>query len=307
MFLKKFFLILLLSSAHLSGILYSQSIYAGHEVFQDKQIFETYKKTVSRFSQNSKKSLTESEIEIVFKKTIENPVANLDVIEKYDPTGAIGFCFGRALTAQLSAMELGLDESVIKKLFVIGDLRSSPEKGEWRFHVTTLVPRDDGKYIAIDPITYGSTQEYRPFEAHEWVEFVRKGWDQWHGKNPKALFYLSDAETILPDITHLTVPEDGQKLIELNFNPLNKGFVENPNIKQVLGLPNDVRIFRASTPEIERSFFLTTQEPEETRFNFEGLSVSEYRAQGEGSKTQQYNFSYNGYFKDLLKTFNKGN
>lgn len=142
-----------------------------------------------------------------------HPVAGLPALAKYDPTGIIGFCFGRATAVQLMARAMGLKQESIRKLFVSGDLRSG-EAPQWRFHVATLVHGDDGKWYAIDPIFPA------PMEAADWNAQVRAIWD----KAGKAKFYLSGADTAIPEIR--TVPdidkETGERLIELSFNPVGR-------------------------------------------------------------------------------------
>ena len=81
---------------------------------------------------------------------VRNPVSRLERLDEYDPSGAIGFCYGRAMSAQLMASRLGLETKSIRKLFIVGDLRSNPAKRDWRFHVTTIVRNDRGEWIALD-------------------------------------------------------------------------------------------------------------------------------------------------------------
>ena len=76
-------------------------------------------------------SLSINQTHELYRDTLQNPVTRLEALSPYDPTGFIGFCFGRAMAAQLHARkQQKLDPKVIFKLFVIGDLRANPEKPE---------------------------------------------------------------------------------------------------------------------------------------------------------------------------------
>ena len=74
--------------------------------------------------QGTKNSLTKSERQELYKSARHHKVAALEVIGQYDPTGEIGFCFGRAMTVHLIARRMGLASEGVRKLFAIGDLRS---------------------------------------------------------------------------------------------------------------------------------------------------------------------------------------
>jgi hypothetical protein len=66
-----------------------------------------------------------SHLHAVVKK---HPVAGLGALAKYDPSGALGFCFGRAMAVHLSALRLGVDDVDVKKLLLleISDLGRTP-------------------------------------------------------------------------------------------------------------------------------------------------------------------------------------
>jgi hypothetical protein len=209
----------------------------------------------------------------LWKRTYEHPIAGLDdegKLKKYDPDGIIGFCFGRAMTAHLLARELGLKPDRIKKLFVIGDLRSG-ETPEWRFHVTTLVMGSDNRWHAVDPIMGG------PMSADEWIAAVHKGWDP----EKKAKFYLTDADAVIPDITEVPdLPkEKAAKIIELAFDPEGK-----PGFTRWSGSAETVY---EVDPE-RRDIHLRSAGASRNGFDFLSVAVNNML------------ISYNGYFPDLL-------
>lgn len=108
--------------------------------------------------------------ERLLSSTMNNPVASLDVIDKYDLQGNIGFCFGRAMTAHLEAIHMGIDKGSVLKLWAIGPMG----QGSWAWHVTTLVkgPGLQGgeSWWAIDPI-FGQVMTASQWHARMMEEF----------------------------------------------------------------------------------------------------------------------------------------
>jgi len=262
----------------------------------ERDTFQAYQEIFRPEEGHARRVLAGLERAALYQMAVENPVATLDdaVIGKYDPTGAIGFCFGRAMTAQLGARELGLSLSSLKKLFIVGALCSgctgATDAPEWRFHVTTVVKGEDRKWYAIDPIMHESGP-YRPLTVERWIERVREGWDRYHGGEPRAKLYLTPPDAILPDITTLPSPETGERLIELNFVPESHGLRALRSTNRALGLSsrNREKIY-ALTAGQAAEYFLTTSEREADRFRFLDIRID-----GDA-------IPYNGYFVDLLKT-----
>ena len=223
----------------------------------------------------------------VYRRTIENRVSHLDNLAKYDPDGFIGFCFGRALSAQLTARQAAsLDPAGIYKLFIIGDLRSNPAKEEWRFHVTTVVPAkaNNGRdvWVALDPIMD------RPMLVADWIKAVRGGWDSWHGGAPRANLYLAPGLAIMPDIRDFPTPESGKHIIELNFDPDSKGILPNDAWMKQIGTKDKVR---ALTQGQSEKLFLTAKSGLATSFDFLSIKINEDL------------ISYKNYFADLVESF----
>jgi hypothetical protein len=214
-------------------------------------------------------ALDDTAIRNLFEFVKSHPVANVNKLKQYDPSGAIGFCFGRSTAVTLSARISGLDPTEIRQLFVVGDLRSGSAP-EWRFHVTTLVRGITGTWIALDPIMPA------PMPMDAWIDRVSSIWD----RNSKAQFYITPFDTIIPDLT--TVPdvsnETGENLIEISFNPAQKaGFTPIANRTQ--------RLYELTRQTAQRYFFTST---EVQRFNFDGIRINSMQ------------FNYNNYFADLF-------
>lgn len=229
-----------------------------------KALYERLVRAPARLS-----GLTAAQRQELWEAVLRHPVAGLDderKIERYDPQGFIGFCFGRAMAAHLLARGMGLAEGSVRQLFTVGDLREG-EEPQWRFHVAALVKGEDGQWYAIDPIMEG------PMAASAWVAAVRGTWD----KAGKARFYLTPAATVIPDVT--AVPdqgkETGERLIELSFDPAGKdGFSADPGL--------GAGVFRVSRAAVAAHFKTADV------FDFDGIAVNGERV------------SYNGYFADLL-------
>lgn len=209
-------------------------------------------------------------------------VAGLDDPEKlarYDPTKAIGFCFGRSMTTHLGARRMGLAQNSIRYLFALGALDSRPQwqgPPEWRFHVTTLVRGEKNAWYAIDPIMNG------PMTAKQWVAAVHQGWDP----KRKAQFYLIEPSFAIPNLT--TVPdidkETGKLIVELSFDPSKH--LDEFIPRQDLGR----QVYELNGPEATQKHFHGIGAPKNP-FQFLDVSINDQK------------ISYNDYFVDLLQAF----
>lgn len=221
------------------------------------------------------RSLDAAARQALYDRTALHPVARLDALDRYDPQGAIGFCFGRAMAAHLLARRLGLAPDGIRKLFIIGDLRSG-DAPEWRFHVTLLVRGEDGGWYAIDPIMPG------PMPVKDWILAMRRGWDRpAPGKAGQAKLYLTPASAVLPDVSVVPEPgqESGSRVIELSFEPKgDAGFTRLGRL--------DALAFEVSAEAAERRF--AAPGDGSVRFEFQGITIN-------GERTD-----YRGYFADLF-------
>ncbi len=239
---------------------------------EDDVVRERYYR-IKKFDITKHQSFDINQIRTLFFNTDENEVAGLDYIYKYDPTEALGFCFGRAMAAHLIALKMGLKEENIKKLFVVGDLRSTREP-EWRFHVTTIVKGPDNVWYAIDPVlSYAMRMD-------TWIGRVQSIWD----RNRKAIFYITRADAIMPDMSFVPAIEEekGENIIELAFNPLNKPGFDKKNIRGDMA-----PVFELSEEAIYK-YFSDVGERED-RFDFTHIVVN-------GAS-----LSYNNYFAELTE------
>ncbi|MCX5784188.1 MAG: hypothetical protein NTX59_00710 [Elusimicrobia bacterium] len=222
-------------------------------------------------SPGTKPRLEENELLSLFRAAVTNKVARLSALGKYDPSGVIGFCFGRAMTVHLLARKMGVPNDSIKKLFLVGDMRSGAEP-EWRFHVTTLVKGPRNGWVAVDPIFE------KPLPMLDWIKRVRGTWD----KNGKAKLYFADPSAILSDLRIVPSPgeEKQEHLIEVSFDPAGKaGFVAKPELGPLAW---------SLSEDAEVAYFAQVLRDTPTVFDFLGITIN--------GKT----IPYNNYFVDLL-------
>lgn len=224
-------------------------------------------------SPNKFKSFSEVQRRFLYHLTATHKVASLDHMQKYDPDGIIGFCFGRSMAAHLIARRMGLRADAIRKMFVVGPLGSGG-KIEWRFHVTTIVRGENGDWYAIDPIM-GS-----PLTEPAWIQRVKIGWDQ----PGKGKYYVVSPEVVLPDLRIIPEidKETGKFLIEISFDPS-----KNSEFKAIPGLGKSVF---ETTEETSQKYFTCVNEKGLEKFDFLKIAINNTP------------FEYNDYFFDLLKT-----
>ena len=121
-------------------------------------------------NQNRVSALSTKELRKLFNYASNHPVAGLQALKKYDPTGEIGFCFGRALFLHLELLRRGVAKESIKKVFAVGEMLevdpSTQNAITWQFHVATAVLGKDGKWWVVDP-------SYGLMELREWYRFMK--------------------------------------------------------------------------------------------------------------------------------------
>jgi hypothetical protein len=211
----------------------------------------------------------------LFKEVTNHPVTNLDHIAKYDPDGYIGFCFGRSMGVHLMARRMGLEAESLRKLFIIGDLRSGTDP-EWRFHVTTLVKGMNGLWYAVDPIMTPPVAPGGPLKMEEWVRIVRRVWD----KKAEAKLYLTSAHAVMPDVTKDPHGTTGDAILEVVFDPSKKGGFKAVNVQGIDVFETDATA--------EATYLMSVKEPESDRFKFDSVEIA-------GNV-----IGYKGYFFELL-------
>jgi hypothetical protein len=217
-------------------------------------------------------------IEALFRKTSSHPVASTTRVSHYDPNNYVGFCFGRAMTAHLIARKMGVHPSAVKKLFIVGDMRTAGATAtQWRFHVTTIVKaRGQDEWHAIDPIMY------RTMTMRAWIDHVRSTWDL----GRKAHFYVVPSSVVIPDVRIVPpiATETGARIIELSFRPDGKpGFTRRADLGHNCWEADEAAA---------QTYFLDATEPTEP-FDFAGIQIN-------GKVV-----TYRNYFHDLLTSLVK--
>ncbi|MBX9766273.1 MAG: hypothetical protein K2X47_03295 [Bdellovibrionales bacterium] len=248
-------------------------------------ISELHLKFVSKYKTPlTRTSLNQDSANLALVLASKNEVTSLESLGKYDPPpGPIGFCFGRAFATQTYASMQGLKDSSMRKLFIIGDLRSNPARPEWGFHVTTLILGDDQKWYAIDPIYSNPRGKNLPIPASVWIKWVRDNWDRWHKEKPRAFLYLTESSAMMPDVRKF--PEG--IIDSVKFNQREHGITQDDRITKEF---NDPKVF-VLTPEQTTEHFLNfSGRREDKNFDFTQLQI------------QKDVFDFRNYFADFNKT-----
>lgn len=246
-------------------------------------------------------NLTQEDLDWVLQKTHYNPISQLTPanVDKYDPEGVFGFCFGRSMTARVLSRQSHLSNQGLYKLFAVGDMRSgytNPETGEppppeWRFHVTTIAQGPEGSWYALDPIFYSGMGDL--ISLSQWIRRVSDGWDRWHGEGPKLRFYVAPIDSVMPDISIFRLTpeqEDGSRILELNFDPAAQGFQKEVTFLEAAEVPEEFPLYVLNSDQSQK-FFYSTEPGAPVPWDFEKIV----------SNGQSLNF--NDYFVDLLNHF----
>ncbi|MBF0543948.1 MAG: hypothetical protein HQM08_05935 [Candidatus Riflebacteria bacterium] len=215
-----------------------------------------------------------SQLETLYENVYNHPIACFDALQKYDPQGNIGFCFGRAMAVQLLARKMGLKKECQARVFAIGALGQDPKNPDWRFHTSAMVKDEKGEWYTIDPVM-GC-----PMTLKQWIE-KEQGEDD---PERKAKFYITTADCVIPDIRIFPAvsKETGEGIIEISFNPKDhEGFTLRPELNPAA--------YELSAAACEKYFLTATEAPAE-RFDFLKLVCNDIEV------------SYNGYFVDLVKS-----
>jgi hypothetical protein len=132
-----------------------------------------------------KNSITAAEAKKMYEEVTRNPVTRLLRVQKYDPSGQLGFCFGRAMTSHFEALRLGVDKESIRKVFVVGNMKALVGDTVWLFHVATAVKKADGGWWIIDPF-FG-----KAVTIEKWYERMHK-----HDIDGKLRVYVTEPERL---------------------------------------------------------------------------------------------------------------
>jgi hypothetical protein len=140
----------------------------------------------------------------------KNPVANLEATQNYDPSGQVGFCFGRALLVHHQLLKAGVKQEDIAKIFAAGQLRVAQRI--WNFHVAVMVRDAKHGFLVIDPLYE------KPLSLKAWTELT-EGYDI-KGTLSRARFYISDPRRFLPSGELYAVDQFENKYLKSYFDQL---------------------------------------------------------------------------------------
>ncbi|MES2801791.1 MAG: protein-glutamine glutaminase family protein [Bdellovibrionota bacterium] len=101
-------------------------------------------------------------------------------MKKYDPSGDIGFCFGRATFIHLMLLKMGLQKNSIRKIWAMGSMNTG--EMNWRYHVATMAYTKRKGWLVLD------TNHGAAVSLQEWVAAYSK-----MSTDGKLRFYTSDA------------------------------------------------------------------------------------------------------------------
>ena len=142
--------------------------------------------------------------ETALAKVQANSIANLENAGRYDSSGQIGHCFGRALLVHLFLLQAGVPQQHLAKIFNVGQLMVGQHL--WRFHVAVMVSDSKYGFLVIDPL------QKKPMPYEEWIAANAK-YDI-KGRYSRARFYVTDPRKFLP-----------------SFEMYNLAQLENPVLK----------------------------------------------------------------------------
>lgn len=220
-------LLLFLASSQVWAQSQCQNLFADHQLLLDRKKLveqdlielhaaETAGKTSAEIADMNLQTIASLQREIPFRSTstraveisekaakrlinltYENPVVGPGS-KKYDPSGRIGFCFGRATFIHLMLLKMGLQKNSIRKIWAIG--RMNTGQNNWRYHVATMAYTKTKGWVVLD------TNQGVPVSPKEWMATYSK-----MSTDGKLRFYTSDASKyafIMGKYTR-TILEDG--------------------------------------------------------------------------------------------------
>lgn len=164
----------------------------GHELYNGQDIAENNRRLIdeiNNFKPTTKHrvdGISSEQAQSIIQKINLNEVTGFSAGRKYDPKGIVGFCFGRALYAHLELLRHGVAKDSIKKVFVVGPMRTGSI--DWQFHVTTIVKASDhAGWYAVDNFIG------RPVPLEEWFKKF-----QGYSTDGKLRMFVTEANKIGP-------------------------------------------------------------------------------------------------------------
>ncbi|MNJ96738.1 hypothetical protein D3C87_144690 [compost metagenome] len=132
-----------------------------------------------------KVSLSKDEIQAVSDRVKNNPVTDLCALDKYDPEGFKGFCYGRAMATHIEALKAGVDKDSIRKVWAVGEIKGPGI--DWDWHVATVVKGADGKWWAVD------SKLGNAMPVEQWYAQLKK-----YDQTGNMRIFTSEAQRFLP-------------------------------------------------------------------------------------------------------------
>lgn len=139
-----------------------------------------------------------------------NAVASLENYQRYDSTGQVGFCFGRALLIHHLLRKAGVAQVDMAKIFVIGQLMVA--KQLWQFHVAVMVRDSAAGFIVIDPL------QPKPLPYLDWIAATSQ-YDI-KGRLSRARFYVTEPRKFLPSFGSYALPQLEDPILKKYFDDL---------------------------------------------------------------------------------------
>lgn len=181
---------------------------------------------VDTIRDNAEMKLKYLEESIAYKIVSEmnhHPVIAMYHSNKYDPDNqGIGFCFGRAMYANLDLVYHNLDRDSIRKAFVIGSMETG-DGAKWGWHVATIARVESvdraQEWIVLDPIT-GAT------DLNSWYRHM---YDRYSTDKQLALF-ITEAAKFGPGGYRYEESAVADPFYNDYFQDLLDWFAENRNI-----------------------------------------------------------------------------
>ena len=174
-----------------------------------------------------KQYITYNQAEELLQQLHDNPVTDLENSLTYDPESKYGFCFGRATAVWLNALEAGIDKDSIKKIFLMGPMKTSGI--DWQFHVVTAIRSKDNfseRWLVIYP-----NLDY-PVTVQEFYKFFKK-----FNSNGRLRVVVSEPQRLVPSSTEKFGPMDYKNiendyLYNKYFQDLLSQFSSKANLKR---------------------------------------------------------------------------
>lgn len=160
--------------------------------------------------------ITKEQAESVRKLMKNHPVVGERSIEKYDPNGNFGFCFGRAIWAHLELLRRNVSKQSIKKVFVVGEM-DDKESPLWDYHVATAVKGPDDVWWVID------TWVNKVMTVEEWYNEMNK-----MSTDDRLRLYVTEPNRIGPKEWKYNIDDGGLYTYNSYFEDMFRYFRDHP-------------------------------------------------------------------------------